>query len=187
MIEDDEEIKRVRAEIALNPVLRARNTLNKLSGQEHDTFALAIELKKQIDAVASGDLRNAEAILFSQTHVLDQLFHNLISNAVSSESLAAMEMCLRLAYKAQNQCRMTLDTLNNIKNPPSIKAEQVNISGGHQQINNGAASENQKQPTELKILNHGKALDNGRTGETIGSDPTMAALEAINRRKNKER
>jgi hypothetical protein len=46
---------------------------------------------------------------------------------------------MRLALKAQGQCRATLETLAAIKNPPVVFAKQRNISHGHQQVNNGAA------------------------------------------------
>ena len=45
---------------------------------------------------------------------------------------------MRMAMKAQNQCRMTLETLATIKNPPVVFARQANINnGGQQQVNNG--------------------------------------------------
>jgi hypothetical protein len=45
---------------------------------------------------------------------------------------------MRMAMRAQNQCRMTLETLATIKNPPVVYAKQANINnGGQQQVNNG--------------------------------------------------
>jgi hypothetical protein len=45
-----------------------------------------------------------------------------------------------MALKAQNQCRMSLETLATIKKPPVVFARQANINnGGQQQVNNGAA------------------------------------------------
>ena len=37
---------------------------------------------------------------------------------------------MKLALKAQNQCRMTLETLAAIKNPPVIYARQANFANG---------------------------------------------------------
>ena len=59
-----------------------------------------------------------------------------------------------MAYKAQNQCRMTSETLSTIKNPPVVYAKQANIAHGPQQVNNGPSSatrtgENEKLPNEL--------------------------------------
>ena len=40
---------------------------------------------------------------------------------------------MRMALKAQNQCRMTLETLATIKNPPVVFAKQANTAQGPQQ------------------------------------------------------
>lgn len=43
-----------------------------------------------------------------------------------------------MALKAQAQCRATLEALAEIKNPrPVAFVKQANISGEHQQVNNG--------------------------------------------------
>ena len=44
-----------------------------------------------------------------------------------------------MALRAQNQCRMTLETIATIKNPSVVFAKQANIAAGHQQVNNGPA------------------------------------------------
>jgi hypothetical protein len=43
---------------------------------------------------------------------------------------------MRLALKAQSQCRATLEALANIKNPPVVIARQANFAAGPQQVNN---------------------------------------------------
>ena len=43
-----------------------------------------------------------------------------------NEHLPAAETYMRLALKAQSQCRATLETLANIKNPPTVFARQAN-------------------------------------------------------------
>ena len=47
---------------------------------------------------------------------------------------------LGLALKAQGQCRMTLETLGNIVNPPAVFAKQANFTTGPQQVNNRITS-----------------------------------------------
>ena len=73
-----------------------------------------------------------------------------------------------MAFRAQNQCRMTLETLANIKNPPVVFAKQANISQGHQQINNcvpaSRAEENKNQQNKLLLEEAhyaGTTLDTG--------------------------
>ena len=56
------------------------------------------------------------------------------------EYMYAAETYLRLALKAQGQCRATLETLAVIKNPQPIAfVRQANIAHGPQQVNNGPA------------------------------------------------
>ena len=102
-----------------------------------DVNALSRTLALQIDDVNNGNMKRPEAMLLAQAHTLDQLFNTLAQRAHGRETVSSCETHLRLAFKAQNQCRTTLETLSNIKNPPVIFAKQANISNGHQQVNNG--------------------------------------------------
>jgi hypothetical protein len=95
-----------------------------------------------------------------------------------------------MALKAQNQCRMTLETLAAIKNPPMVFAKQANINqgNGNQQVNNGMpapASRTEKiinQQNELLEEQHGgETLDTRTTGATIHENPAMAAVETVHR------
>jgi hypothetical protein len=99
------------------------------------------------------------------------------------EYMQAAETYMRLALKAQAQCRATLETLGSIKNPPVIYARQANIANGPQQVNNGCAapraSEPASSPNELLETEHGKRLEPGTTGAAISGDPALEALGAI--------
>jgi hypothetical protein len=53
------------------------------------------------------------------------------------DHLDASERFMRLALKAQSQCRSTIESLAEIKNPSSVAfVKQANIAKGHQQVNN---------------------------------------------------
>ena len=84
----------------------------------------------------------------------------------------AAERYMRLALKAQTQCRATIETLAQIKNPPMVFARQANVTSGPQQINNGVPLAREIQTEQGKLLEqtHGERVDPGATGETIGSD-----------------
>ena len=57
--------------------------------------------------------------------------------------MGATDTYLRLALKAQGQCRATLETPTNIKKPrPMAFVKQANISHGPQQVNNGTSEPN---------------------------------------------
>lgn len=148
----------------------------------HQLNALVSELSDQVRAVNSGDLRRAEGMLIAQAHTLDELFNNLARrshrNMVGGFPHAA-ETYLRLALKAQTQCRATIETLAAVKNPP-VFARQANINnGGQQQINNGVpAGANAKPIPETKKLESidGEWLDTRTRGATVGADPHLATV-----------
>ena len=58
-----------------------------------------------------------EAMLLSQAHTLDALFNSLAQKAFMQTHMPHYESFLRLAFKAQGQCRSTLQTLSDIKKP----------------------------------------------------------------------
>ena len=61
-----------------------------------------------------------------QAATLDALFHKLVwwawNNTGENGNAAFFETCMRLAFKAQSQCRATNETLAAIKNPPVVYA-----------------------------------------------------------------
>jgi hypothetical protein len=167
-------------------------------------------LKEQGEAVHNGDLKRLETMLSSQATALDSLFATL---AFRSQSMMGknqpdvMDKYMRLALKAQSQCRQTVETLAEIKNPrPYIQ----NNKAQYQQVNNGAAvvekekqhkyahthahaGENQKPSNEL-LIEQGEnltkldiitlenqnyeTLDARRTSKTSRTDKELATMEA---------
>ena len=96
-----------------------------------------VESGKRVNA---NNMTDVEATLLSQATALNVMFGELSRRAAANlgEYLQASELYMRMAFRAQNQCRMTLETLSNIKNPPVVYAKQANIANGPQQINNGS-------------------------------------------------
>ena len=96
------------------------------------------------------------------------------------EYIEASERYMRLALKAQAQCRATIEALAAMKNPPVIIARQANISNGPQQVNNGQprAEKNTIAPNELLETEHGKRLDGGAAFAAVPSNPELVAVEA---------
>jgi hypothetical protein len=88
---------------------------------------------------------------------------------------------MRMALKAQNQCRMTLETLSNIKNPPVIYAKQANIANGPQQVNNHAhAGENKNQPIKVLEQGYDERMDGGTQSKASGGDSELETVGAGN-------
>ena len=92
--------------------------------------SLVDQLSAQSVLSNNGDLSRSEALLTAQAHTLDAIFHDLARRAAvnAGEFLNACEIYLRLALKAQSQCRATIETLAEIKNPSHVTfAKQANI------------------------------------------------------------
>jgi hypothetical protein len=154
-----------------------------------DIKELQNQLAEQCIRVNGGDLKRAESMLISQAHSLDVIFTRLAldASANSPSNMEAFQTFLKLALRAQSQCRATLETLATIKNPP-IFARQANIAHGPQQVNNEAgrvrAEQIEKPQTELLEHDDGNWLDTGTTTAAIGSDKALEAVGALHRPAN---
>ncbi|UCO97516.1 hypothetical protein LF844_23100 [Metapseudomonas lalkuanensis] len=143
---------------------------------------MVIELKQQTAAIHADDLSRAESMLTSQAHTLDGLFAKMASKALTTSNLDVMERYMRLALKAQNQARATLQTLGELKAPKQISfVKQANI-GNQVQVNNDSspartrAKKSKKAPNELLEVEHGKRLDTRAAGAAGGAGPAMAPV-----------
>jgi hypothetical protein len=76
-------------------------------------------------------------MLMNQATALQSLFARLTEKAFCAAHLPQFDGFMRMALRAQNQCRATLETLAQVKNPPTVYARQANVTTGPQQINNG--------------------------------------------------
>ena len=176
---EDEDPDEATSKTQLSPEVTA--ALNIQEWDQSQTVAgIRAALTQQIDDVANGCMRRPEAMLLSQAHSLDTLFNSLAQSAHRQTHAPHFESFLRLALKAQGQCRTTLETLAAIKNPPVIFAKQANINNGNQQINNGviapqAEKIKNKQNELLTELPH-ETLDSGRTSKAIGINSDLEAL-----------
>lgn len=161
----------------------------KSSFGEQDISLLTRGLSESMKELNAGDVRRVENMLYGQAHALQSIFVNLARRASGQEYLKQYETFLRLALKAQSQCRATLETLAAIKNPPVVIARQANIANGHQQINNGAgtpahAREIESDQTKLLEAQHGNHLDTGATGAAINRHKDVATVGAFDRTKD---
>lgn len=191
----DPERSEALARMATRPSVNAAAVMvsygKPLGIAEDDIGALMDRLADDVKDVWAGDMKRAEAMLFGQAHALQAIFMNLARRATAQEYMKNWEAYLRMAMKAQNQCRMTLETLATIKNPPVVFARQANINnGGQQQVNNGApasrqapahAANNQAAPNGLLEQQHGEWLDTGTAGTAGCADPHLAPVGAVHR------
>jgi hypothetical protein len=187
---------RALADLALRPSVNAALVLRAYSTPvgELDTAALALSLSEEVNNLWAGDMKRAEAMLITQAQALQGMFMHLARRAANQDQMKHYESFFRMGLKAQNQCRMTLETLALLKNPPVVFAKQANINnGGQQQVNNGGAppstpartgthaQETKSDQPELLEANHGQRLDTRAQGQASGADPILATVGKIHR------
>ena len=198
---DGETRKQAIARFAMGPTTLAACLLVDLHTNMPDTdiAAFIAELDKQVQAANNGNLQRSDAMLVAQSHTLDAIFYSLIgrSRANSAEGyLQAAEIYMRLALRAQSQCRATVETLAAIKNPaPVAFVRQANIAAGPQQVNNAPmpavtpsrAGNSENPPNKLSEASNELPTD-ARTSAVAGSvDPQLEAMGTVDGAENVSR
>ena len=182
---DGDDLDVLVAQKLARPEVGAAATIQTFDADNLDVNALVRELSTQSDRVARGDLSRAEGMLIAQAHTLDQLFGYLARRAHRNldEYPDAAEKYLRLAFKAQSQCRATLESLGALKNPPVVYARQANIAHGPQQVNNGPthARETEIPPNEQTGATHELLPDTRASQVARRDDPPVEAVGAVHR------
>lgn len=173
----------------------AQKFLGPVFGPEAAWWDHLDALQAQIKQTQQGDLSGVEAMLVTQAHALDAIFTGLATQAseYAEKYPRATDTYLRLALKAQAQCRATLEALAEIKNPrPVAFVQQANIATGPQQVNSQfggstapsappARAENLKASNELLMDDHGTTLDRAGTQTTVHVDPALESVGKLDR------
>ena len=195
-----EKVARHAATVAEVQAAAAIEQWAKHAFAEVELCTLIEKIREQTDAMHKGDMKEIESMLFAQSLTLQATFTALSRRAAanSGEHMGATDTYLRLALKAQGQCRATLETLANIKNPrPMAFVKQANITSGPQQVNNGGseatdplvrAREGKEIPQNELLTDsratHGKPMDTRAKGKAGASNPRMATVETGHRAAN---
>ena len=177
------------AEATLNASTNAAAVIDeygKIFG-EQNISVLANELSASIERVQGGNIQKCEALLMGQAQALQAMFTNFARRALKQGYQKNLESFFRMALKAQNQCRMTLETLATIKNPPIVFAKQANIAHGPQQVNNGVSAnvstreEKTIQSNELLTegVEHGATLDSRGAAAAGRANQELAAVGEV--------
>lgn len=159
-------------------------------GHDIDLGELYETLTRRAANVRDGDLSSVENMLVAQAATLNLLFLDLTRRSSNNmgEYMDAADRYMRLALKAQAQCRATLETLAEIKKPPVVFTRQANIAAGHQQINNGPnacagtrVGKTEAMPNELLESDDGTVdwLERGAPAKTIGGDQVVGSVAQI--------
>jgi hypothetical protein len=143
--------------------------------------------------IRSGDMSLIETSLNTQARVLETLFNHRAIVANGNMGNKNFEMLLRMSLKAQNQSRMTYETLAAIKRPPAIVAHQTNIAHGPQQVNGvktppqqmSIGAENFKiVQNELLEKTNGNRLVRTAPLQSVAKNTKREAVEVSNRPEN---
>lgn len=187
---------RAYADAALSPAytgsIVAREFTTILKGQIGPNEAVDF-FNDAVATVKSGDMSGVEAMLVAQSVTLNAIFCDMAyrGSAKMKDSIAGAELMFRMAFKAQAQCRTTLEALAEIKSPRQATFVRQQNVANQQQVNNGAGppmkdirtqeTENLNMTNQLLEQHHGERLDTRAQGTPGGADPHMATVEAINR------
>lgn len=186
----DDEKGRAYANLINSPELAAHRIVSMMQpknlADEIDVPGMLATLRDQAAAVQRGDLTHAEAMLINQASALQSLFVRLSERAMEQAHMPNLEGFMRMALRAQSQCRATLETLAAIKNPPIVYARQANVTTGLQQVNNGIpaptqAREIESEQTQLSGGSHELLPDARASGQASRVNPALETLGEIDR------
>jgi hypothetical protein len=170
---EDESSERAMARYWLKPEFLAADaiqSLTRIGGEPASLNELVLELESLAEEAKKGDSDRAHSLLTAQSHTLDAIFHSLIIRGQHNISHGYSETgreYLKLAMRAQAQCRATVDSLIAAKRP-SIR--QTNIAH-QQQVNNFPPNELMEQQDErMDPGTPSEAVKGGQALETVGEE-----------------
>ena len=192
-------MERVKAKLALGATIpNASTALDYSSGLFPDINLneCAKQMNSEIRDVNGGNLDSLEGMLAAQAIALNAIFNNFAKRAAHADMMPKLEAYMRLALKAQSQCRTTVEAIAEIKYPKTATViRQANIAG-QQQVNNNAAADTQTNtrgrartknitPTnELLTEAPYAAMDTRGTRAPVSTHPSMETVGALHRAKN---
>ena len=141
----------------------------------------------QVQAIKGGDLSSVEAMLYSQAKALEALFTRLVHRGMAQDNIAPFQANMALALKAQAQCRATLQTLVEAKQPRAVAfVKQANIAQ-QQQVNNAPGSHarakeiRQQGNKLLEVAPHEQQqrMDPGAQATPARGNPAVETVGAI--------
>ena len=151
-----------------------------------DFKALTEVMETVSDQVKNGNLSSLEEMLVCQSYSLQHMFMAMATKINGTTNAEHIELLSKLALKAQNQCRATIATLSEMKNPKRATFIKQLNQGNQMQVNNDdSESKNLKKnnisANEQLEHNHGERLDTRATQETIGANQVLETVGEVNR------
>jgi hypothetical protein len=162
--------------VAMNGFMVRRWSEGVVGPEAPTDVTACIEMTAAIcDRVKGGDLTDLEGMLAAQAITANAISVELFRRAWSTNVMDHFETYVRLGLRAQNQTRAACETLAAMK-MPSVYARQVNLSSGHQQINNnGPVVNGDPARAHLSESPPNKLLEAPIDGERLDGVPAQAA------------
>lgn len=161
--------------------IATRNVEGGLSLRDTVESLRAIAAADHADAV--GDV---EKLMRAQAATLSVMFSELTKRAAChlDDSPQLLETYLRLALRAQDQCRKTGETLATIRNPSAVviakninSGQQVNIGALH----HGSLQNHDDNPQVRAAVPKGKRMDSGTARTPVRRHSCLEAVGTVNR------
>jgi hypothetical protein len=193
----DEAMARAKLSPAIQGAVTALHfgaqSLPCLAAKNLDTNAVVAELKEHSKAVSANDLSRLEEMLTVQAHSLDAIFNECARRARLNimENIEAFDRYMKVALRAQGQCRSAIEALSEMKNPrPFVSVGQANVANGPQQVNNGVqrpvradaharAGETSNRSNELLEQADGEWLDRRAASLAGKADSSMETVAQV--------
>ena len=119
----DEEKATTMARILLRPTVNAAFIIKSYGDywRNLDIKDLVDSLSEQAETVSDGNFERGEAMLTAQAHSLDAIFGKLARTAILNigENVGVCDTYLKLALRAQSQCRSTWEAVSAMTKVPA--------------------------------------------------------------------
>lgn len=131
---------RVMADLILSPVARHAALASESGARGFGGKPPAMDayesLSSRIDKAATGDMEDASRTLAAQAATLDALFTEMARRSRDNMGsyFDAAERYMRLALKAQSNCRTTLEALAKLHQPREQTVRHVHVNEGGQAV-----------------------------------------------------
>ena len=168
------------AKLAVSPEMSSQRVVaaserNEGLHEHLDIPQLMAVLKTESERLRAGKSEDIGPILANQALALQSLFSRLTESALSQSHMSNIEAFMRLALRAQSQCRATLETLSSLNKAPTVFAQQANVAT-NQQIN---YAQNQLLGDDDELRQDTRA-----PGTEKAVNPEMEALGEVDRAEN---
>lgn len=190
------------ARAALSPLYTGAITSKRFSKSmvqnvDVDLNAAVVAVEAVVARVHENNMSDMEGILASQAVALNCVFAEMMgfASVVMRKDTAKTEAYMRMAMRAQSNCRAAIETLSEIKNPRTTTFVRQQNNANQQQVNNGEVTAHDivrapaekyvNVPNKLLESDDGERLDTGKKSEAGRADPQLAALDKVDRTKER--